>query len=133
MHTTDGRRQSHSMQSPGLSRCPWTRTFGAALQRMAQEDLEPTTNCPPITRTVAHFIQAPAQDPLVCSSTRQCAATGVGVVYRRPIGAVVTVQRVRRRLQMSRLASTTRHPTTFHRRFTGHHRTYASRAFHFRN
>jgi len=30
----------------------------------------------------------------------------VGVVYRRPIGAVVTVQRVRRRLQMSRLDST---------------------------
>ena len=30
-------------------------------------------------------------------------AAAVGVVYRRPIGAVVTVQRVRRRLQMSRL------------------------------
>jgi len=36
------------------------------------QDLEPTTNGPPITRTVARFIQAPAQDPLVCSSTRQC-------------------------------------------------------------
>ena len=36
------------------------------------QDLEPTTNGPPITRTVAGFIQAPAQDPLVCSSTRQC-------------------------------------------------------------
>ena len=35
-------------------------------------DLEQTTNGPPITRTVARFIQAPAQDPLVCSSTRQC-------------------------------------------------------------
>jgi len=33
-------------------------------------------------------------------------AAAVGVVYRRPIGAVVTVQRVRRRLQMSRLDST---------------------------
>ena len=30
-------------------------------------------------------------------------AAAVGVVDRRPIGAVVTVQRVRRRLQMSRL------------------------------
>ena len=36
------------------------------------QDLEPTTNGPPITRTVALFIQAPAQDPLVCSSSRQC-------------------------------------------------------------
>jgi len=36
------------------------------------QDLEPTTNGRPITRTVARFIQAPAQDPLVCSSTRQC-------------------------------------------------------------
>jgi len=36
------------------------------------QDLEPTTNGPPITRTVARVIQAPAQDPLVCSSTRQC-------------------------------------------------------------
>jgi len=33
-------------------------------------------------------------------------AAAVSVVYRRPIGAVVTVQRVRRRLQMSRLDST---------------------------
>ena len=31
-----------------------------------------SVNGPPITRTVARFIQAPAQDPLVCSSTRQC-------------------------------------------------------------
>ena len=36
------------------------------------QDLEQTTNGPPITRTVARFIQVPAQDPLVCSSTRQC-------------------------------------------------------------
>ena len=36
------------------------------------QDLELTTSGPPITRTVAIFIQAPAQDPLVCSSTRQC-------------------------------------------------------------
>jgi len=33
-------------------------------------------------------------------------AAAVGVVYRRPNGAVVTVQRVRRRLHMSRLDST---------------------------
>ena len=38
------------------------------------------------------------------------AGVAVGVVYRRPIGAVVTVQRVRRRLQMSRLDSTKRAP-----------------------
>jgi len=36
------------------------------------QDLELTTNDPPITRTVARFSQAPAQDPLVCCSTRQC-------------------------------------------------------------
>ena len=36
------------------------------------QDLELTTNDPTITRTVARFSQAPAQDPLVCSSTRQC-------------------------------------------------------------
>ena len=35
------------------------------------QDVEPTTNGPSITRTVARFIQAPAQDPLVCSSTRR--------------------------------------------------------------
>jgi len=35
-------------------------------------NLEPTTNGSSITRTNAVFIQAPAQDPLVCSSTRQC-------------------------------------------------------------
>ena len=32
----------------------------------------PTTNGPPVTRTVARFVQAPAQDPLVYCSTRQC-------------------------------------------------------------
>jgi len=36
------------------------------------QDQEPTTNGPPITRTVARFIQAPDEDPLVCSSTKQC-------------------------------------------------------------
>ena len=39
-----------------------------------------------------------------CMATPRAAA--VDVVYRRPIGAVVTVQRVRRRLQMARLDST---------------------------
>jgi len=66
----------------------------AQLCLVRPQDLEPTTNGPPITRTVARFIQAPAQDPPACSAA-------VSVVYRRPIGAVVTVQRVRRRLQMS--------------------------------
>ena len=41
-------------------------------------------------------------------------AAAVGVVYRRPTGAVVTVQRVRRRLRMSRLDST-RHPFLYGR------------------
>jgi len=35
------------------------------------QDLEPTTNGPAITRTVALFIQAPAQDPPV-PANRQC-------------------------------------------------------------
>ena len=36
------------------------------------QDLEQTTNGSPITRTVGRFIQAPAQNPLVCCSTRRC-------------------------------------------------------------
>ena len=32
-------------------------------------------------------------------------AAAVGVVYRRPIGAVVTVQRIRRRLNSTQLCS----------------------------
>ena len=36
----------------------------AQLCRVWLHDLESTTNGPPITRTVARFIQAPAQDPL---------------------------------------------------------------------
>jgi len=43
----------------------------AQLCRVWLHDLESTTNGPPITRTVTRFIQVPAQDPLVCSSTRQ--------------------------------------------------------------
>jgi len=39
----------------------------ARLCRVWLQDLEPTSNGPSITRTVARFIQAPAQDPLVCS------------------------------------------------------------------
>jgi len=73
-------RQSHSAVSAALP-VPWTHDVYRPAQllwaicscemRLAQ-DLEPTTNGPAITRTVALFIQAPAQDPLVCSSTRQC-------------------------------------------------------------
>jgi len=44
--------------------------------------LEPTTNCPSITRTVALFTPAPAQDTMCQHSTVLAAA--VGVVYRRP-------------------------------------------------
>jgi len=43
-----------------------------ALLRMSPGPGTDYTNGPPITRTVARFVQAPAQDPLVCSSTRQC-------------------------------------------------------------
>ena len=66
---------SLALQSPGPSWCPG---LGHLLASPANccvwpQDLEPTTNGPPITRTVARFIQAPAQDPLVCcSNTRQC-------------------------------------------------------------
>jgi len=67
---------ARALQSPGPSWCPgWTHGhvyWPAQLCRVWPQDLEPTTNGPPITRTVAHFIQAPAQDPLVCFSTRQC-------------------------------------------------------------
>jgi len=64
---------SLALQSPRPSWCPGLGRLLASttLLRTAQ-DLEPTTNCPPITRTVALFIQAPAQDPPVCSSTIQC-------------------------------------------------------------
>ena len=60
---------------PAALLVPWTRTstgqrsFATYGPRTC---MKPTTNGPPITRTVALFIQAPAQDPLVCSSTRQC-------------------------------------------------------------
>ena len=70
--------------------------------------MEPTTNGPPNTRTVAVFIQAPAQDPLGCSSCRPAldSAAGCSCGCRVPSsGAVVAVQRVRRRLQMSSLDS----------------------------
>jgi len=43
-----------------------------ALLRMSPGPGTDYTNGPPITRTVARFVQAPAQDPLVCSGTRQC-------------------------------------------------------------
>ena len=67
------------------------------------QDLEPTTNGPPITRTVARFIQAPAQDPPVPALDSAGCSCGCRVPSS---GAVVTAQRVRRRLQMSRLDST---------------------------
>ena len=64
---------SLALQSPRPSWCPGLgRLLASAAVRVWPQDLEPTTNGPPITRTIARFIQAPAQDPLVCSSTRQC-------------------------------------------------------------
>ena len=87
------------------SRQPKTSTGQSSCAAFGPMAPEPTTNSSSITRTVAGFIQAPAQDPLVCSGTRQRWMAAVSVVYRRPIGAVATVQRVRRRLQISRLDS----------------------------
>ena len=53
---------------------PWTQDvyWPARLCCVWPQHMEPTTNGLPITRTVAIFVQAPAQDPLVRSSTRQC-------------------------------------------------------------
>ena len=67
------------------------------------QELEPTTSGPAITRTVALFIQAPAQDPPVPALDSAGCSCGCRVPTS---GAVVTVQRVRRRLQISRLDST---------------------------
>jgi len=89
---------SLSLQSPGPSCCPGLgRLLASALLHMAPGyDMEPTTNGPSIIRTVALLIQAPVQDPLVCSST------GCSCGCRVPSsGAVMTAQRDRRRLQMS--------------------------------
>jgi len=92
---------SLALQSPGPSWCPGLGRLlsSAALLRMAQ-DQEPTTNGPPITRTVAVFIQAPAQDPPVPALD----SAGCSCGYRAPSSGAV-VQRVRRRLQMFRLNS----------------------------
>jgi len=69
------------------------------------QDLEPTTNGPPITRTVPRFIQAPPH-----SSVPALDSAGCSCGCRVPSsGAVATVQRVRRRLQMSRLDSNWSH------------------------
>jgi len=72
--STDGRRQSRSAVSGALSPGDLDSDvyWPAQLGCVWLQDLEPTSNGPSITRTVARFIQAPAQDPLVCSSTRQC-------------------------------------------------------------
>jgi len=61
-------------RSSPVSLCSLRGTPGAALDSdvywpaplccVWPQDLGPTTNGPPITRTVARFIQAPAQDPL---------------------------------------------------------------------
>ena len=67
--STVGRRQSRcAVSPPGLSWCPGHGRLlaSAALLRMSSE------RGFSVTRTVALFIQAPAPDPLVCSSTKQC-------------------------------------------------------------
>jgi len=72
------------------------------------QDLEPTANGPPITRTVARIFQTPAQDPPVPALDSAGCSCGCRVPSS---DAVVTVQRVRRQLQMSRLDSTFTWPT----------------------
>ena len=74
----------------------------------SQQNLEPTTHGSLIKRTNALFIQAPAQDAV---SVPALDSAGCSCGCRVPSsGAVVTVQRVRRRLQMSR-------PLLYERRF----------------
>jgi len=46
-------------------RCPPGALDSDVYCCVSQQDLKPTTNGPSITRTVARFIQAPAQDPPV--------------------------------------------------------------------
>ena len=58
------------------------------------------------------FLTGGSYAPYATCMARPLAAA-VDVVYRRPIGAVVTVQRVRRRLQMARLDSTISHATGY--------------------
>jgi len=60
--STDGRRQSRSAVS-GVLLVPSTRTSTG--QRSFAAYLEPTTNGPPITRTVGLLVQAPARRPPV--------------------------------------------------------------------
>jgi len=91
--STDGRRQSRSAVSGALL-VPWTRTFTG--QRSFAEFGPRTTNYqlpaangPPITRTVARFIQAPAQDPPV--SALDNAGCSCGCRVSSWSGAVVTV------------------------------------------
>jgi len=69
-------RKENSGLTPGQSDDPVTRTW-----KMTQMTIDPVTqwpssmsatNGPPITRTVARFVQAPGQDPPACSNTRQC-------------------------------------------------------------
>ena len=102
--STDGRRQSRSAVSswcsPGLGRL----LASAALLRMAPG---------PGTDYQRHSDHQNGRSLHSSASSRPTRlfqhwtvlAAAVGVVYRRPIGAVVIVQRVRRRLQMSRLDS----------------------------
>ena len=49
-------------QCPGLSWCPGLGRLLASTALLCMHAIEPTTNGPPITRTVASFVQAPAQD-----------------------------------------------------------------------
>ena len=72
--STDGRRQSSSAVSGALLvPLPWTLT-STGQRSFAAYDPMTWNRLPTALRSpkLALFIQAPAQDPLVCSSTRQC-------------------------------------------------------------
>jgi len=83
---TAGHRQSHSAVSGALM-VPWTRTsIGQRSFAVYGPNLEPITASPSTARTVAIFIQAPAQDPpLPALVGCSCAS------YIPPSGAAATV------------------------------------------
>jgi len=71
--STDGRRQSRSVVSGALLVQPWTRT-STGHRRFAVYGPRTWNRLPTALRSpeLSLSILAPAQDPLVCSSTRQC-------------------------------------------------------------
>jgi len=103
--STDGRRQSRYAVSGALL-VLWTLTF-TGQRSFAAYDPMTWNRLPTALRSpkLALFIQAPAQDPPVPALDSAGCSCGCRVLSS---GAVVTVQRVRRRLQIvqNRLDST---------------------------